>query len=660
MEGEIGREEQPSTEEIVRDLSVKRPQTEVTLSQNLDFGLHSELSSSVRVEADSLGDLPFQNTESESSSAIPESTRDATWQAAQPTSPLPQEPDQSTDQTTFTRRSQGSTVAPLSQIHFTELSGTAKPLGAGSSGSSPQVTLSCSLNVQQPLSQLHGKSVGIQERESDHTRSDSPIRSSAEEGVTNLTQEPANHLTGGRSENVLPSIECVSEEVSPLIPPKPSPYSWRGDYNNIFARRPLDIPDLRMDGFMSDEGSKDGPSMTITEMIKQARAGGVAAAEASRSVSALPSSLPVPEKESEDKFSPVGSIGPGSVIAEPAAPGSISPSPEGDTAPLVPLTGPNEYIVPLPMAALVRDVYRARISQSREDIGSFLNNEEVDPSLVEKMDKLIDDLQKISDHQDLISEGSATQLDPSHTAKWAETISTKCFFLRELLDTMSSFDDHVAVFVRSGQMIDILDALFKTNSYLYYRPDKPSAFTPTPKGHLRITLMPTSDEGPRYSINSASTIIAFDETFEKQHYLKVLQAGGTDRPKPVCLISLVVTNSPQHFELCIPKAMEVLERKTLLVNGITEKRKEIGHLEAPYPQPEEAAKAVATFLTADSETEWPLPAIPQIEDVQLLPEGSQSLERREQLLMPISQPLSPLPQLPHSPSSFKRSVSFYL
>ncbi|KAH8805943.1 hypothetical protein F5884DRAFT_801173 [Xylogone sp. PMI_703] len=669
IEGQVTpRSQQGQTPEVQSQISYLDPveiastlhqsEAEVAAPPNLGSSLRSEALSSLRVETESIEHLSSQGNQSDVSGTVPESSREETWQAAQVTSPLHQESRSGIDSPpTAEKLNNIQVTSPLVPTHFTSQDSIAKlPSSTEVSHlespliSESQEAIGYSLTCQHRPLHLESHTGDVGKGDSNQVQSNTPTIPSPKEVSNVPDQEAASYLTDIRhSEFVLPSIE-----VPTFLSVEPSSVSLRDNYN-ILSGRPLDIPDPRMDDIMSDESPRDGPSMSITEMIKQARASGVAAAAASRSASTIPPTVQVPHEATVSQLLSTREALPSSPVIEEAALPSRPPSPEVDNS-LLPLVAPNEYIVPLPMVAMVRDVYRAKISQNREDITTFINNEEVELNLLEKMDKMIDDLQKIADHQDLINEGNSSQLNEPQVAKWAETISTKCLFLRELLDAMSSFDDHIAVFARPGHMVDILGAIFKANHYLYYRPDLPIAFTPTPKGRLRITLIPTMDSGPKYSISSASIIIAFDETFEKEQYMNILQSSGRDRSKPVRLISLIVTNSPEHFELCIPKTLENLERRTLLVNGVTEKRKVIGHLEASYPQPHEAAQSVAAFLMGNADVEWPLPSLPQIEDVQLYPEGSIPPEQREQLPEPLTQSYNP-PQTAHPPASFKRSGS---
>jgi hypothetical protein len=362
---------------------------------------------------------------------------------------------------------------------------------------------------------------------------------------------------------------------------------------------------------------------STAEKLRRAR---TAAAEnklaeqrAARTASAIPHTPPPPLNQ----MLPLREMAPEAAVV----PTDKSPSPKTSSEEeaasrglqLLPL-GENVFTIPLPMVSLARDIYDQEITNHRPQRRSFLNDDEVDTKLVEDIDAMIDRLKMICDHQDLIDADSATQqMEPDHQqARWAENISTKCIFLAEFFNSLRSIDTHIALLVRSGRMMDILEALFRTNGYRYSRPDRPP--NPAGQGLLRISLLPTNVSQHNFDVEPASLVIAFDSTFVKEPYVESLRADRLNVNRLIPLVHLVITHSIEHLELCIKKNMNQLDRKAILVNSLSHIRQEVGKLDSDYPSPDTAAKAVADFVVEGAIGEWPLLPMPDIEGIEPIPD----------------------------------------
>lgn len=301
----------------------------------------------------------------------------------------------------------------------------------------------------------------------------------------------------------------------------------------------------------------------------------------------------------------------------PSVPAPLLSSDELDLEPQAPDTlympamKPMDHVVMLPMASFVRDVYQAAIYKSKTAIQAFLGAQEAEAAVIQEIDSMVEDLKMICDHQDLIGEMSSTQAALSDTvqSKWAENCSTKCLFVKELLDGLRATESHIAILARPGRMLDILEAILKTNNYIYKRPDRHGSSSMSAVGPMRVTLFPTGTNGGEYVIDRADAVIAFDSTFRvAERYSKLLRADLIDIHHVSPLISLVVTHSAEHVEFCLPKGLNNLDRKSLLVNCITQTRREVGILDSDMPGPDIAAIIIAKYLeSADPHREWPLP-----------------------------------------------------
>ena len=433
------------------------------------------------------------------------------------------------------------------------------------------------------------------------------------------TTDPGHYLDQ-LSDNVLPRIEQNPDKISSPAPIRLS--STSSNTANLHRTyEPYSTPPPK-DTEMADQAMGE---MSTAERLRQAR---TAAAElkmaeqrAVRMASAIPHTPPPPPV---NKMLPLRETAPEApvVVAESAP--SLKATPEQEIheniLQVLPL-GDNIFTVPLPMVSMGRDIYDQEITNYRSQRRSFLHDDEIDETLLEDIDMMIERLKMICDHQDLIIADSATQqAEPDHRqARWAENISTKCIFLAELFNSLRSMDTHVVLLVRSGRMMDILETIFRTNSYSYSRPERDS--NQAGQGPLRVSLLST-DVGAQTAlgVGQASLVIAFDSTFVNRPFVDSLRANHANVNRLAPLLHLVITHSVEHLGLCIKKNMSLLDRMALLVSSISHTREDMGKLPSEYLTPDAAAKAIAGFIVDGAVGEWPLLPMPDIEGIEPMPE----------------------------------------
>jgi hypothetical protein len=318
--------------------------------------------------------------------------------------------------------------------------------------------------------------------------------------------------------------------------------------------------------------------------------------------------------------------------SSPKASPETETEPEGTPTGLRMLSiGREEYVVPLPMVSYARDVYVNAIRSCRNQRYAFLTDDVFDASLVKDIDSMIEDLDRLCNHQDLIVDDFSTQKLESveRQAKWAENISTKCIFLAEFLALMQTEEKQIAILVRPGRMLEILEALFVWHGFVYNRADQSGYAGNTSGGPMKISLIPT--EGNILGFDPPSIVIAFDSTYPSFPYLKELRTNPTFQNKPVPLLSLIVTHSIEHLEKCFDKNLDPIERKIKLVSCLTQIGDGVGKLSSEYHVPPMAAKAVAEYLIHGArEGTWPLLPMPNIEDLDLNIESSQYEQPNEE------------------------------
>jgi hypothetical protein len=487
------------------------------------------------------------------------------------------------------------------------------------------------VNAQRPLSK---------------PQSQSPSEKSS---VNDLSQDSSDPPSQS-SENVLPSIERPSL-IRPPPPREPpaSPTAIRPARLQQSLREAPLLRDPRTPETMMEDRTMAEPAVPDARvMLRQKKAQLVAAREAaaasaSASASASPSLSPaVLNQQATAANAPslsLAVVNQQAIVANRALPlhetiedisipvkvvkSSPSPvvTPETATTPtslVYRVPGTNEYPVPLPMVSITRDIYEQTVKNYRNQRYAFITDEVFDESLVRDIDQMIDELDKLCDHQDLISDDFSTQREDSEElqAKWAENISTKCIFLAEFLPYMLSFEKHIAILVRPGRMTEILEAVLRRYKFLYKRADRPGYHGDASSGPMRITLIPTGDQS--FLVLPASVVIAFDSTSVPESYLRELRTNPTIPGGLAPLLSLVITGSIEHLQKCFEENIEPIQRKIRLVSCLSQIGGEVGKLAENYHTPQSAAKAVADYLVNGAvEGSWPLFSMPDIDGLDL-------------------------------------------
>lgn len=308
---------------------------------------------------------------------------------------------------------------------------------------------------------------------------------------------------------------------------------------------------------------------------------------------------------------------------------TVSPDLDSDstTLKILPL-GKGEYIIPLPMVSYPRDIYFQTIRNYRAQRLSFLTDEVFDETLVREIENMISELDRLCDHQDLISEDLSTQrMEPEENqAKWAENVSTKCIFLAEFLPLLQPYDKHVVIMVRPGRMMEILESLFKWHGFVYTRADNPEWHGNSEGGPMRVTLLPTG--GGIYTVDSAAVVIAFDSTAKSVRYLNNFRSHPSSPTTLAPVISLVVTHSVEHLEKCFPTNVEPIERKIKMVSCLSRIAEHVGKLDTEqYPDPPEAARVVQEFVVNGANGSWPIMDMPDIEGINPIFTAPQGYDR---------------------------------
>lgn len=462
-------------------------------------------------------------------------------------------------------------------------------------------------------------------------------------------------------DKVIASIEQADDIASPFhplrssgspLPPKPSPSS-----NSIMADRtnsPVNFAEMLKQARATAEA-------TVIARQAEARAGSGSAAPSTQ-----PSETPSRQVSAAPITQPVSQMLP---LRNPTEiPSLVSPSPrnssEAESNPkglqILPL-GPEEYVVPLPLNAITRDIYDGELTNFRRQQKEFLGNEEPDEGLINEIDSMLDRLKKLCDHQDLIlSDPSTQELDPFEVqAAWAENISTKCVFMGSFLSLLRSFNIHIAIVARPGRMLDILEAVLRKEGCIYTRPDRPGYTTnATTQGLMRTTLMPSDFYAHNLEFEPASFVIAFDSTFDQEQYPQKLRDDPLRPGTLAPLIYLKVIRSIEHFELCFDKKMDQIDRRAALVSCVLQSRHEVGVLPNDYYSPPAAGVDAAMFASTapTEERSWPLRLMPDVDGIEFELDSSEEVEPGEAQPSTSAIESYNIPSAQLLQSAFKRSL----
>jgi len=286
-----------------------------------------------------------------------------------------------------------------------------------------------------------------------------------------------------------------------------------------------------------------------------------------------------------------------------------------------PRLGKMEFVVPLSMNARVTDQYQQTIFNFRDVIERFVQDEaDEDSTMVAQMHTMIERINQITTDSDLDSDSTLTQhqVSAADEANWAEVCSAKFQFLRHLIDAARASDKHVVILASPGRLLDILETFLKGNRAVYVRPDKMRRSNSTAEGPLKFTLLATTESS--FIISTAALVIAFDGSANAQdsqvtasrvHMLKVGQLSP--------LIHLLVANSAEHIDRCLPSSLRGPQRLQALVSCVAQTRHKVGQLPLEMPGPVAAAEEVAAYLALGGlEDQWTLPQMPEIANIELV------------------------------------------
>ncbi|KAE8441525.1 hypothetical protein EG329_004871 [Mollisiaceae sp. DMI_Dod_QoI] len=466
----------------------------------------------------------------------------------------------------------------------------------------------------------------------------SQVPQSRSQGQTSPPKTPeehrsqSSHLPSPPTEDILPSIEQAANASSSALARQGTPPSSDASSNSSPIQP---VPSSNMEpGVTPERGGFDVKSAIKQRLeAKQAETKAKQAARANSSAPPLPAAvsqhaselnytLPVQVTVQETDLTvdaPHLSIQPSLEVEQVSADVDVLPSQS------------DEFLVPLPMVAILRDIYMTTMEKKHKSlIETFVRDEVFEESQVSEIDSMLDELRKLCDHPDLIADDFSYQrlVEQWQQAKWALNVSTKCMFLGELLPRVQSLDLHILILVRPGRMTEILEAVLKHLEFAYTRADQQPWNGVPVHGLLRITLHPTGDQ--KFTCEEPTVVIAFDSTSKDFSFLRDVRSNPRRYTSGLApLISLVVAQSIEHLERHFDDEVDPIQKKIKIVKGLRQLAGYVDCFKSDYPV--SAGSAVAKYLEEGALAgSWPLLPMPEIDEFDFSPDSSQ-LESKEEL-----------------------------
>lgn len=280
----------------------------------------------------------------------------------------------------------------------------------------------------------------------------------------------------------------------------------------------------------------------------------------------------------------------------------IVPQVDGLVLPTHPVLGQSEYTLALPAEGKVQSTYADTIKSKRKAILRFVHRRESIGSAngstnktVERneMIELIQRLHDTTTHLDLGLPDFSTQYSTrsEEHAAYADYAGSKFAFLGHLVDIFKRTSCSIAILTQSGTIQDLLEDYLGMKQVQVKRADRsPSSGYQSPTSantSFTVDLVSTTSVRPIELTGRPVLILAFDSTFDPQDQrLKDLRERYAMSPGLlVPVIHLLVTNSSEHVDRCLPKSMPSPQRLKLLVRATYQARTNLGGMPTYVPDP---------------------------------------------------------------------------
>lgn len=270
--------------------------------------------------------------------------------------------------------------------------------------------------------------------------------------------------------------------------------------------------------------------------------------------------------------------------------GHVNSSNQG-LMPNYPILLPGEFAIPLHAEGKTQDAYRDAVQAKQKAMSKYLRrgSSSSTPSSsglitpkteANEMAELVGKLDAIVSLLDLGYEGMLTQSSFSGTqlARWTVKASSKFAFIKTLIDTLQLYECSLIIFARAGQTQQLFEHFLSTFDVDHHTYTGSGEAVPgaTSQGKVTVHLI-TGGQKPHLELKTGpSLIIAFDNSYDPRSEYVLNLRGEGDKQLPV--IHLLVSNSSEHIERCLPVNMPSPQRNRLLMQSILQGSRHMGKI----------------------------------------------------------------------------------
>ncbi len=272
--------------------------------------------------------------------------------------------------------------------------------------------------------------------------------------------------------------------------------------------------------------------------------------------------------------------------------------------------GVADYIVPLAMDPRITHQYITTIKGYRPSIQAMLTEEMISQETENKLSSLLTKLGRIATHTDLTGGGPSSheEVDAGKEAAYAEISSEKFRFLGHLFALLKDKDMHICLVARGREERKIITTFLAAREIIYEREARLEYEAEQSKyNKLAVTVITRGHTLEKTVKRKPNLVITLDGGFNAilQELIESLWKPGTYSGAPPPVIRLVVTNSVEHLDLCLPRSLAPNDRFRRLVYHTYSTQNIIGQTGPDDDSTQAYAEKISTYLLAlDGHSPW--------------------------------------------------------
>ncbi|KIW46004.1 uncharacterized protein PV06_01698 [Exophiala oligosperma] len=275
---------------------------------------------------------------------------------------------------------------------------------------------------------------------------------------------------------------------------------------------------------------------------------------------------------------------------------------DGLVLPTLPVLGPGEYALALPVEGKIQSVYSDIIKSKKKAILKFLNRHDSvgsangSPTRTQERIEMMEMIQQLNDtvtHMDLGLPGTFTQysIQSEAEAAYANYAGSKFSLLGHLVDMLAHVECSIVVMSQAGPVQDLIEQYLKLKHITVRRQDRAitlsSSEVERSRNEFQVELVSTFSTCQLAFPMKPILIIAFDASFDSQdpQVMRIRQYFSPRPPTLLPVVHFLVSNSSEHVDRCLPKDMPSPSRLKLLVRATYQARPNLGGRPTYVPDP---------------------------------------------------------------------------